>query len=224
MLINGVYPGPTIRAKWGDTLIINVKNNLQHNGTGIHWHGVRQLNACQHDGVPGVTECPIAPGKSRQYKFRATQFGTTWYHSHWSAQYGDGVLGTMIIDGPATANYDEDLGVLPITDWYYTPVFTLNEVAQHSLGGPPIPDNILVNGTHVNKNGGGSYAKINVVKVSVDICRWVMFTNGVCRGNDTAFVLSILLSTIHLVFRWTVIRSLLLRQTLYQSNRSPQRN
>lgn len=165
MLINGVYPGPTLRAKWGDTIIVNVKNNLQHNGTGIHWHGVRQLNSCQGDGVPGVTECPIAPGKTRQYKFRATQFGTTWYHSHWSAQYGDGVLGALIIDGPATANYDEDLGVLPITDWYYTPALTLNEVAQHSLTGPPIPDNILVNGTHVNKNGGGSYAKMNVVKV-----------------------------------------------------------
>ncbi|KAF2131518.1 multicopper oxidase [Dothidotthia symphoricarpi CBS 119687] len=164
MLINNQYPGPTIRAKWGDTLVINVKNNLRDNGTGIHWHGVRQLNTCQHDGVPGITECPIAPGKTRQYRFRATQFGTTWYHSHWSAQYGDGVLGTLIIDGPATANYDEDLGVLPITDWYYPPVFTLNEVAQHSVRGPPPADNLLVNGTHINRNGGGNYAKMTVTK------------------------------------------------------------
>jgi FtsP/CotA-like multicopper oxidase with cupredoxin domain len=122
------------------------------------------LNSCQNDGVPGITECPIAPGKSRQYRFRATQFGTTWYHSHWSAQYGDGVVGALIIDGPATSNYDEDLGALPLTDWYYTPTFTLNEVAQHSLRGPPAADNLLVNGTHVDGNGGGSYAKINVVK------------------------------------------------------------
>jgi FtsP/CotA-like multicopper oxidase with cupredoxin domain len=163
-LINGQYPGPTIRAKWGDWIVVNVKNSMKDNGTGIHWHGIRQLNSCQHDGVPGVTECPIAPGKTRQYKFRATQFGTTWYHSHWSAQYGDGVLGTMIIDGPATANYDEDLGVLPITDYYYTPAFTLNEVAQHSATGPPLPQNILVNGTHVNANGGGKYAKMTVTK------------------------------------------------------------
>ncbi|KZM18436.1 laccase, multicopper oxidase, benzenediol:oxygen oxidorectuctase [Ascochyta rabiei] len=163
-LINGQYPGPTIRAKWGDTIVVNVKNNMQDNGTGIHWHGIRQLNSCQQDGVPGVTECPIAPGKTRQYKFRATQFGTTWYHSHWSAQYGDGVLGTMIIDGPATANYDEDLGVLPLTDYYYTPAFTLNEVAQHSTRGPPAPNNILVNGTHVNASGGGKYAKMTVTK------------------------------------------------------------
>ncbi|KAJ4380695.1 laccase, multicopper oxidase, benzenediol:oxygen oxidorectuctase [Didymella sp. IMI 355093] len=163
-LINNQYPGPTIRAKWGDTIVVNVKNSMQYNGTGIHWHGIRQLNSCQQDGVPGITECPIAPGKTRQYRFKATQFGTTWYHSHWSAQYGDGVLGTMIIDGPATANYDEDLGVLPITDYYYTPAFTLNEVAQHSQLGPPLPNNILVNGTHVSPNGGGRYAKMTVTK------------------------------------------------------------
>lgn len=163
-LINGQYPGPTIRAKWGDTIVVNVKNSMKDNGTGIHWHGIRQLNSCQQDGVPGVTECPIAPGKTRQYRFRATQFGTTWYHSHWSAQYGDGVLGTMIIDGPATANYDEDLGVLPITDYYYVPAFALNEVAQHSTRGPPSPNNILVNGTHISPNGGGSYAKMTVTK------------------------------------------------------------
>ncbi|KAF2869685.1 Cupredoxin [Massariosphaeria phaeospora] len=164
MLINGKYPGPVIRAAWGDTLVINVKNSLQHNGTGIHWHGLRQLNSCQHDGVPGITECPIAPSKTRQYVFKCTQFGTTWYHSHWSSQYAEGVVGTIIIDGPATANYDEDLGTLPITDWYYKPGFEINEQAQHSRTGPPLPDNILVNGTHKNKDGAGSYFKMTVTK------------------------------------------------------------
>ncbi|KAF2255604.1 multicopper oxidase [Trematosphaeria pertusa] len=164
MLINNQFPGPVIRASWGDTLVVNVKNSLADNGTGIHWHGIRQLNSCQHDGVPGVTECPIAPGKSRQYVFKCTQFGTSWYHSHWSAQYSEGTLGTLIIDGPATANYDEDLGTLPITEWYSLPGFTLNEQAQHSQVGPPKPDNILVNGTHVNANGGGSYFTMKVKK------------------------------------------------------------
>jgi FtsP/CotA-like multicopper oxidase with cupredoxin domain len=89
--------------------------------------------------------------------------------SHWSAQYGDGVVGPLIIEGPATSNYDEDLGALPLTDWYYTPAFTLNEVSQHF--GPPRPDNLLVNGTHVNPNGGGSYAKMNVVKVWLTILK-----------------------------------------------------
>ena len=167
-LVNGQYPGPTIRAKWGDTVIVNVKNSLEHNGTGIHFHGVRQYLSNQHDGVPGVTECPIAPGQSRQYKFRVTQFGTSWYHSHFSAQYADGVVGTIIFDGPATSNYDVDLGVLPITDWYYTPVWTLNEVAAHSRSGQPVPDNVLINGTMVNANGGGKYARMTVQRVSCE--------------------------------------------------------
>jgi FtsP/CotA-like multicopper oxidase with cupredoxin domain len=164
MLINKQFPGPTIIANWGDTLVIHVKNSLQHNGTGIHWHGIRQLNSVQADGVPGITECPIAPGETKTYVFKATQFGTTWYHSHWSAQYGEGVVGTMIINGPATANYDVDLGTLPITDWYYKPLFELNEQAQHSTTGPPPANNLLVNGSHVNANGGGNYTKINVTK------------------------------------------------------------
>jgi hypothetical protein len=64
-------------ADWGDNLEITVTNNLQHNGTGIHWHGVRQWNSNEQDGVNGITECPIAPGASKVYKFKATQYGTT---------------------------------------------------------------------------------------------------------------------------------------------------
>jgi len=40
-LINGKYPGELIEACWGDTIIVNVKNELPHNGTTIHWHGIR---------------------------------------------------------------------------------------------------------------------------------------------------------------------------------------
>lgn len=101
--------GPTLIANWGDRMIVNVKNSLQHNGTSIHWHGLRQLNTVQHDGVGGVTECPLAPGETRQYILRCTQFGTSWYHSHYSAQYGDGVAGGIIINGPAVSNYDVSL-------------------------------------------------------------------------------------------------------------------
>jgi FtsP/CotA-like multicopper oxidase with cupredoxin domain len=107
---------------------------------------------------------PIAPGETKTYTFKATQFGTAWYHSHHSAQYGDGIVGTMIINGPATSNYDYDLGTLPITDFFYLPAFELNERAQHSLVGPPVPDNILVNGTMKNANGGGNYFNMTVTK------------------------------------------------------------
>lgn len=85
---NGTVPGPAIVADWGDNLIIHVTNNLEHNGTAVHWHGIRQLNSVEYDGVPGVTQCPIAPGDTLTYKFQVTQYGSTWYHSHFTLQYG----------------------------------------------------------------------------------------------------------------------------------------
>jgi len=104
-LVNGQFPGPLLRATWGDTVIVNVHNAMKDNGTGIHWHGVRQYHSCGSDGVGGLTECPIAPGNSKQYKFQVTQYGTGWYHSHYSSQYGEGVLGPIIFDGPASVSY-----------------------------------------------------------------------------------------------------------------------
>ncbi|KAI4595483.1 Laccase-1 [Pestalotiopsis sp. 9143b] len=147
-LINGQFPGPTIRAKWGDTITVNVKNSMPTNGTSIHWHGLRQMGTNIHDGVNGVTECALAPGKTRTYRFKATQYGTTWYHSHFSAQYGNGVWGTIVIDGPAENNYDIDLGVYPISDYYYDSADDI--VLRTQSGGPPASDNVLFNGTNIN--------------------------------------------------------------------------
>lgn len=73
---NGTVPGPTIVADWGDNVIVHVTNEIPDNGTAVHWHGIRQLNANEYDGVPGVTQCPIPPGESMTYKFRAEQYGT----------------------------------------------------------------------------------------------------------------------------------------------------
>ncbi|KAF1914550.1 multicopper oxidase-domain-containing protein [Ampelomyces quisqualis] len=157
MVVNGQLPGPTIVADWGDILEITVTSHLTANGTGIHWHGMRQLGTNQMDGVNGITECPIAPGETRFFRFQATQYGTTWYHSHYSVQYGDGLWGTIIINGPSTANYDIDLGTLPITDWFHATSFTVNAATLHAKG-PPTSDNILVNGS-MTSSSGGKYAE-----------------------------------------------------------------
>jgi FtsP/CotA-like multicopper oxidase with cupredoxin domain len=154
MAINGQYPGPILEANWRDTMVVNVKNSLQHNGTSMHWHGVRMLNSCQHDGVNAVTECPIPPGGTVQYRFRCTQHGTSWYHSHFSAQYGDGIVGALLIHGPASQNYDHDLGPMTLTDWFHETIFALNVRALHSTTGPPIPDTGLINGTMKGASGG----------------------------------------------------------------------
>lgn len=147
MTFNGTVPGPLITADWGDELIIHVTNNMKSNGTSVHWHGVRMLNNTQNDGVPGISQCPIAPGETYTYQFKCTQYGTSWYHSHFSLQYAEGLWGPMILRGPATANYDEDLGTLVLQDWSHTPIFGAWANKQewgitHEL------DNILVNGTN----------------------------------------------------------------------------
>lgn len=161
MVFNNQYPGPAIVADWGDTIQITVKNSLANgNGTSVHWHGLRQLNSNQMDGTNGITECPIAPGQSRTYTFKATEYGTSWYHSHYSVQYGDGLVGPIIINGPASSNYDIDLGVLPLTDWFHTPNF---EIIASRPPGPPLSQNILVNGTGMYNGTMGKFGSTNLI-------------------------------------------------------------
>jgi FtsP/CotA-like multicopper oxidase with cupredoxin domain len=154
MLINGQYPGPVIIANWGDYLQINVYNDMKDNGTGFHWHGLRQFNSNDQDGANGVTECPIPPGTMKSYAFQLSQYGTTWYHSHFSAQYGNGVFGSIQINGPASANYDVDLGPYVINDYYYETADNLARRAELVKNGPPPPsDNIIFNGSAKNPDG-----------------------------------------------------------------------
>ena len=130
--------------------------------TSIHWHGMHQKGTNLQDGANGVTECPIPPNGGRKtYKFRAEQYGTSWYHSHFSAQYGNGVVGTILINGPASVPYDVDLGVFPMTDYYYRSADQLVEFTKSN--GPPFSDNVLFNGTNVHPTtGAGKYANVTL--------------------------------------------------------------
>ncbi|KAK3689317.1 laccase [Podospora appendiculata] len=158
MLING----PTLVADWGDFFQITVINKLRTNGTSIHWHGIRQQGSNLHDGANGVTECPIPPnGGSKVYKFRAQQYGSSWYHSHFSAQYGNGVVGTIQINGPASLPYDIDLGPLALTDYYYRTADELVVFTENN--GAPASDNVLFNGFAKHPTtGAGQYANITL--------------------------------------------------------------
>ncbi|KAJ4359578.1 uncharacterized protein N0V89_000133 [Didymosphaeria variabile] len=146
-LINGQMPGPTIEANWGDTVVLKVNNKLTVNGTSVHFHGIRQLNTVENDGVPSITQCPIAPGESFTYKFVATNYGTSWYHSHYAIQAWMGVFGPMVIHGPTSKEYDVDAGTIFLNDWSHETVDSLYDAAQDSVnGGPRIMDNGLING------------------------------------------------------------------------------
>ncbi|KAG8531337.1 uncharacterized protein KY384_002966 [Bacidia gigantensis] len=134
------YPGPWIQACWGDTVEVSVTNNMAHNGTSVHWHGVRQLLTMHMDGVNGITQCPIAPLDTFVYKFRVMQYGSSWYHTHYSVQYADGAVGPMTFHGPMSAEYDEAISPpLIMTDWGHNSAF---DAVYQGLTSP----DILLNG------------------------------------------------------------------------------
>ena len=72
---NGTQPGPEIRLRQGDRLRVRVQNRLAEDTT-VHWHGIRLPNAM--DGVPHLTQEPIAPGESFTYEFVCPDAGTYW--------------------------------------------------------------------------------------------------------------------------------------------------
>jgi FtsP/CotA-like multicopper oxidase with cupredoxin domain len=84
------------------------------------------------------------------YRWVATQYGVSWYHSHFSLQYSDGVVGPIVIHGPHSADWDIDVGPILLTDWFHKTAFELsNQALQSSTGLPPIADNGLINGKNV---------------------------------------------------------------------------
>jgi FtsP/CotA-like multicopper oxidase with cupredoxin domain len=117
----GTVPGPLIRAKVGDRIIIHFTNHLPE-ATSIHWHGMRVPN--DMDGVPGVTQDPVAPGESFRYEFIAQDPGTFWYHPHINsaAQVGWGMYGAVVVEDPDDAEAFGDDLVLMLSDISLTDV------------------------------------------------------------------------------------------------------
>lgn len=149
LLVNGAFPAPLIEVNWGDTINVEVCNNIEgpEEGTALHWHGILQTLTPWYDGVPSVQQCPIAPKKCFTYSFLADIYGTSWYHSHYSAQYNAGLLGPMIIHGPRNAPYDIDVGPVLLTDWYHDTYFDIVEfVMTKENPAPPQSNNNLING------------------------------------------------------------------------------
>ena len=118
--INGQWPCPTMEVDVGDTVTVNVKNNLGNETASIHFHGQHQTGTNYADGVPGMTQCAIPPGSSITQTFTAGMSGTHWYHSHVVGQYSDGLRGPMVVHD---SSWENGLGVdkqyvISVSDWY----------------------------------------------------------------------------------------------------------
>lgn len=120
--INGKTPGPTIVARQGDTVVVEVKNSLLTENTAIHWHGIRQIGTPWFDGIEGVSQCPILPGDTFVYKFVVDRAGTYLYHAHYGMQRQAGLQGLIRVYLPNGVSepftYDYDRSIL-LTDWYH---------------------------------------------------------------------------------------------------------
>ncbi|HEX5199124.1 MAG TPA: multicopper oxidase family protein [Actinoplanes sp.] len=98
--LNGVTPGPEIRAQKGQLVQVTLVNDNIPVGITLHWHGVDVPNA--EDGVAGITQDAVPPGKSYVYRFVAQDAGTFWYHSHQVSheQVRLGLFGPLVVTEP----------------------------------------------------------------------------------------------------------------------------
>lgn len=67
--VNGEWPCPIVQANVGDTVVINLHNNMGNETTGLHFHGIRQYGSPEMDGPVAATQCSVPPGSSFTYQF-----------------------------------------------------------------------------------------------------------------------------------------------------------
>ncbi|XP_047956756.1 laccase-14-like [Salvia hispanica] len=149
LTINGQSPGPTIYARRGDLIIVDIVNRADQNIT-VHWHGVKMPRYPWSDGTNFVTQCPIRPDKRfRQRIILSDEEGTLWWHAHsdWSRNT---VYGAIVILPPRreTYPYPKPYAHHPILigEWWSVDVQQMMEEFLKN-GGDPQPSNaFLING------------------------------------------------------------------------------
>lgn len=166
-VINGQYPGPLVEANAGDTLYIHVQNHMSLEPVTIHCHGLFfNQEDSYNDGAAFINQCAIpANGGTYTYKVKLgkEQWGTYWYHSHFSTQYADGLFGPLVIhsskeDELLEEKYDMDMVVL-VNDYYHDMAnkYLVDYLAPDNENNEPTPDNGLIQGFNVFEYDSASY-------------------------------------------------------------------
>ena len=145
---DGGIPGPFLRAKVGDRLIVHFTNKLP-DATTIHWHGLRVPIAM--DGVPGISQPPMHTGDTFTYDFVLRDAGLFWYHPHVmsAAQVGFGLYGALQVDDPSDGVTVDDEVTLVLSDIGFN---KFGELEPAESGGPAgmvfgrEGEHVLVNG------------------------------------------------------------------------------
>ena len=105
---DGTVPGPVLRVKRGEELKVRLVNELSAD-TAIHWYGVRVPNGM--DGTT-LTQKPVAPGASHDYRFTPPDAGTFWYRPPIRTAQNRSLHGLLIVDEAKPADVDRDLALI----------------------------------------------------------------------------------------------------------------
>lgn len=162
--INGEWPLPTIEARVGDQIQVEVHNSLGNQSASLHFHGLFMNGTTNMDGTSMVSQCAIGPGSTFVYRFEAQQSGTYWYHSHEKSQYPDGLRGMLVIrdaKDPYTSEYDEEIAI-SLSDWYHgqMPALLSSFDKVENKMRDPAPDANLINdmvGSKIHVEPGRTY-------------------------------------------------------------------
>lgn len=176
--VNGQFPGPTIKAQVGDTIYVDVTNQLETEGVSIHWHGIRQYGTPWSDGAADITQCPIMPGETFVYKFTVDRPGTYFYHAHYGMQRSSGLHGSIqvaVAEGVREPfSYHGDLSLL-LNDWWHkshTEQSTGLSLPNNSFVWVKDPQSLLI-------EGRGSY-NCSLVKSTNNSAG----TGSICNSTD----------------------------------------
>ncbi|XP_010937049.1 putative laccase-9 [Elaeis guineensis] len=149
LTVNGQFPGPTIKARKGDTVIVRVYNHAGYNIT-LHWHGVDQPRNPWSDGPEYITQCPIQPGANFTYTILfSEEEGTIWWHAHsdWDRATVHGAIIVYPRRG-TTFPFPKPYKEIPIIlgEWWNANVSEVIADALRTGADPQISDAYTVNG------------------------------------------------------------------------------
>lgn len=147
LTFNGMFPGPLLEAKLGDTVKVHFRNDLT-TATTVHWHGLRV--PAEMDGTMLMMTPVPANGGTFEFEFTLRDTGLYWYHPHMNTDnvMERGLYAPILVRDPsepkALTDLPEDILVLDdvtvaSTGWIDTPSGMDNMDGLES-------DTLLVNG------------------------------------------------------------------------------
>jgi FtsP/CotA-like multicopper oxidase with cupredoxin domain len=152
-----------------DGFHVEVVNQLKV-PTSIHWHGLILPNLM--DGVPFVTQNPIAPGKLFRYDFPLKQSGTYWMHSHYGLQEQLYNSAPLIIWTPEERAKADRQVVVMLSDFSFTPPEQILKGLKAGTQTPIMKENRPGKESDTSNSGKMSGSMVNPSLAEVIAQKW----------------------------------------------------